>query len=284
MKTDVEAWTCPTCNDAVSTRHCPACGEQALRLHELTLRGLLEQAVHAFTDIDGRLIRSVLSLINRPGALTVAYLRGQRLPWIGPFALFLLANVLFLAMEALTSSHVFSAPLQAHLHTQPWSPLAQEVVSERLAGLHTTLELYAPAFDRAVAMNARSLIILMTLPLAGLLPLLFHSKRLPFAAHAVFALHFFAFLLALFSFALVVPAVDELLGGPGLGSQVEDNVISVMLVVFCAIYFYLATKTVYGVVGGIRMVKTGVLVVAAVAIVLGYRFALLLLTLRFVEG
>jgi len=284
VTTDVEAWTCPDCNTAVNTRFCPDCGEHPLQLRELTLRGLLEQAVHAFTDVDGRLIRSVLALMNRPGTLTVAYLRGQRLPYIGPFALFLLANVLFLGMESATGSHIFSAPLNAHLNTQPWSPLAQELVPARLAELNMTLEHYAPAFDRAVAMNARSLVILMTLPLASLLPLLFYSRRLPFAAHAVFALHFFAFLLVLFSLALAIPLVDVLLGGPGLASQTEDNAIAIALIVFCAIYFFLGTRAVYGAEGGVRIFKTAVLAVAAAAIVLGYRFLLLLLTLYFVGG
>jgi len=141
---------------------------------------------------------------------------------------------------------------------------------------------YAPAFDRAVALNARSLVIVMVLPIACLLPLMFFSRRLPFAAHVVFALHFLAFLLLLFSVGLVVPAVDELFGGPGLASQAEDDAIGIVLVAICAVYLYLATRTVYGVEGIMRVFKTGVLVIVTAAIVLGYRFALLLLTLFFV--
>ena len=71
--------------------------------------------------------------------------------------------VLFFAIESLTGGTVFSTPLESHLHTQPWSPLAQTLVENRLAALGTTAALFAPRFDAAVAVHARSLILLMAL-------------------------------------------------------------------------------------------------------------------------
>ncbi len=66
-----ETWTCPTCNDAVSTSYCPACGECPLSAHELSLRGLLNQCAQACTNIDGPLIRSFRCLVARLGLLTL---------------------------------------------------------------------------------------------------------------------------------------------------------------------------------------------------------------------
>jgi hypothetical protein len=85
-------WTCPTCNSTVSTPYCPECGERPLRERELTLRGIFNQVIQTFIKIDGRLIRSFRCLVGRPGLLTVAYLRGQRKPYVGPIPLFLIAN------------------------------------------------------------------------------------------------------------------------------------------------------------------------------------------------
>jgi hypothetical protein len=92
---DTDVWTCPSCDTTVRTPFCPACGEGRPRAHELTLRGLLGQGVKAFTKLDARLLRSVRSLLRRPGALTLVYLNGPRKPYIGPFALFLLAGSCF---------------------------------------------------------------------------------------------------------------------------------------------------------------------------------------------
>ena len=71
------------------TVSCPACGERRIQLSELTVRGLLHQAVEAFTSLDARLWRTLGDLLRRPGALTVLYHHGPRKPYIGPFALFL---------------------------------------------------------------------------------------------------------------------------------------------------------------------------------------------------
>lgn len=279
------SWTCPSCRGAVSTPYCPQCGEQPLRPRELTLHGLAEQVFEAFTNIDGRLLRSFRCLVMRPGLLTVAFLEGRRKPYLGPVALFLVANVLFFAVESLTGGTVLSTPLDSHLYKQPWSPLAQTLVTHRLDALHTTAALYAPGFDAAAAVHARSLILLMALSFAVLPGLVFRRGRHPFAAHAVFSLHLYAFLLLLFCVVTTVEAVNVSHGGAGSTSL--DQALSTGLVVACATYLYLAIGTVYpstplGAGGGsrtARMLRAIALSVAAAAIVLGYRFVLLLITL-----
>jgi len=273
-------WTCPACHRAVSTPYCPHCGERPLRARDLTLRGLFDQAVQALSSVDGRVLRSFKSLIARPGALTLAYLDGPRKPYILPLQLFLIANVLFFAMESLTGVKVFSTTLDFHLHDQEiWRDLAQRLVAHRLAAKGTTLELYTPIFNRAVALNAKSLIGLMVLPFAALPALLFARQRRPFVAHAVFALHLYAFVLLLFCAALVVSAIDEAVGGAGLASKVLDRVLSVTQLVACAVYLYVAIGAVYGARGAARTVKAVVLALAVAGIGLGYRFALFLITL-----
>ena len=277
--TDTAQWICPACDTPVTTPYCPACGERQPHPHELTLRGLLRQAVEAFTSLDGRLWRTLGNLLGRPGALTVLYKQGPRKPYIGPFALFLLTNVLFVAMEALPGSNIFSTPLDNHLHNQPWSPIAQELVSHRLEEMQTTLDAYAPIFNQAVARNAQSLVILMVLPFALFPLMLFRKSRMPFAVHLAFSLHFHAFLLLLISIALLIPVIDLWLGGAGLASRRLDNGIAIGSLLICAVYLYLSAGRVYGGSGTTRISKAVLLVLAAASIFLGYRFMLLLVTL-----
>ena len=248
-------------------------------MRELTLRGLMHQAVEAFTSVDARIWRTLGALQRRPGLLTVRYRQGSRKPYIGPFALFLLANVLFVGMELLPGSNIFSTPLDQHLRNQPWSPLAQELVMDRLRDKGTTLGAYAPVFDQSVATNAQSLVFLMVLPFALLLPVLFRQSRMPFAVHLAFSLHFHAFLLLLISAALLIPAIDLWLGGAGLASQPLDNSIAIAALLISAMFLYVSAGRVYGGHGATRTLKAVVLAVATGSIFLGYRFVLLLVTL-----
>jgi len=275
----VDPWNCPTCRTTISTAFCPSCGERPLKSGELTVRGLLEQGLQAFTSIDGKMMRSFRTLVGSPGTLTLAYLTGRRQPYIGPVSLFLLANVLFFAIESLAGGTVFTTPLDAHLHNQPWDGLATTLVAHRLQSLHQTLDSYAPGFDRAIARNARSFIILMALSFSVLPRITFPGSRWPYAAHAAFSLHLYAFMLLLFSIATPMLALNNAFGSAAFSTQSLDAVISLSLLAICAVYLYVATGAVYGGRPAVRAFKTAVLTVGVAAIVLGYRFALLIFTL-----
>lgn len=272
-------WTCPSCSKVTRTQFCPACGEEAPRPRDLTLRMLMVQMVETMTSIDGRLLRSFRYLLARPGALTNAFLKGHRRPYLGPVALFLICNALFFATEVLTGGHVFTTPLDVHFTRQPWNGLAQELVAHRLESTNTDLDSYARVFDQAVALKARSLIILMALVFSLAPALIFVRKRFPLVAHVVFSLHQYAFLLLVLSVALVIQSLSEWLGGPGKESDVFDLVATISWLIASAAYLYFATGTVYGERGIRRVLKTIVLTFVVGNVVLGYRFVLFLVTL-----
>jgi hypothetical protein len=272
-------WTCPTCRVTVTTPFCAHCGEEPLAPRDLTLRGLGEKLLHALTSIDARAMRSGWKLLRHPGELTLAWARGERKSYVAPFQLFLIANILFFGVQWLTSENVFSSSLDSHLHHQDWSDLAQSLLARRLEATHMSLEQYEPVFDRSVVLNAKSLILLMTIPFASILPLAFFRERRPFMTHVAFSLHLYTFLLLLFCVALLLARVSELLGFGGLDVPRVDHVLTIANLAACVVYIYLATGPVYGASGKFRVAKAFLLALVVAAIVLGYRFVLFLITL-----
>ncbi|MEO6080523.1 MAG: DUF3667 domain-containing protein [Steroidobacteraceae bacterium] len=272
-------WNCPTCNVTIGTPHCPVCGERLPSAHDLSLRGLLHHLFTAFTSIDSRLIRSFKMLLSRPGALTQAFVRGQRKPYVGPLELFIVANVIFFATQSLTKVNILSATLDAHLNNEKWSATAQALVAARLASAHTTVEHYAPVFDMAIVVYAKSLIFLMTLPFSLLLPLLFLRRRQPFAAHVVFSLHFHSFVLLLFCLSLLLVAANEFFGGDGVNSLAIASVVNIGNLLVCAGYLFFATRVAYGSRGILQVLKIPLLALAVGGIFEGYRFVVFLITL-----
>src|SRR3954468_8651264 len=91
-------WTCPGCGRAATTAFCPSCGESRPSDRDLSLRAFLLEVFHTLTDLDGRLLRSLRTLVTRPGELTAAYRAGRRKQFLGPLQLFLIANVAFFAL------------------------------------------------------------------------------------------------------------------------------------------------------------------------------------------
>ncbi|WP_062632317.1 DUF3667 domain-containing protein [Caballeronia arationis] len=274
-----EPWTCPTCAIRVATPFCPQCGESPVRPPDLTLRGIGTKLLHAATSIDGKLVRTLWLLLRHPGRLTVAHLNGQRMPYVPPFQLFLIANAFFFAMQSLTDTQIFGSTLESHLHHQDWSPLAQSLVAERVEKLRMDPAQYTLVFDRAAVLNAKSLIILMVVPFTLMSWLILLRAGKPFVAFVYFSLHLYAFLLLLVSLALAVAAIDVRLGGAGLGSPVVDKILSIVNLGVCGGYAFLALKPVFASRGIWRVVKAVAMALAAGVIVLGYRFAIFLITL-----
>ena len=279
MNATADPWVCPSCGTAATTPFCPSCGERPIAPFDLSLKGIASQLMKVVGGLDSRVMRSLRELLLSPGALTLAYVAGRRKPYIGPFQLFLLANVVFFIVQSLTHTRVFSSSLDSHLHHQDWSALAGQLVAERLNALHTTLAEFAPLFDRAVVLNAKALIVLMVAPLALMLPLVFPRHRRPLSVHAVFALHFYAFALLLFSVGLGAALIDQLLGGGGLASAQVDKVVTGVMLVACAVYAYLGAGRVYPGHAALRAVQATVVAVIVGAVILGYRFAIFLITL-----
>jgi hypothetical protein len=151
---------------------------------------------------------------------------------------------------------IFATPIDSHVHNDVWGPIAESLVKRRLEATRTTLAEYATVFDQAVALNAKSMILLMALAFALPLPLVFHRSGRPFVTHVVFSLHFYAFVLLAFCAALSFVAIDVLFGRPGLRSIGLDHVLSVIELLLCAAYLYVAIGTVYAARGWVRIFQS----------------------------
>ena len=204
------------------------------------------------TSVDGKLLRSSRAILMRPGTLTAAYVRGERRHYLGPLALFLLANALFFGMQAITRVDVLSTPLKSHLEVQDWKSLAKELVAGRLALTHETVSAYAPRFNEAATFNAKALMVLMVLAFAPVLALLFRARHRAAGAHVVFALHLYAFVLVLLCASIAIAQIDRIMGGGGLGSPPVDTLLSVFNVSASAAYLYFAIGPAYAARGAAR--------------------------------
>ncbi len=271
-------WRCPTCTQQVDTAFCPTCGEQSPGSRHLTLRELGHDALQAVSHLDGKILRTLRALVLSPGTLTAAYASGRRKPFMAPLSAFLAANGLFFAVQSASKINIFASSLDSHLNRQDWSPLARTLVTRRLQRDGLDLSDYAPLFDQAAVLHAKTLVILMPLVFCVVPALLFFRNRRPLAMHGVFALHLYAFLLLLFCLALAISAADVAIGGPGMAARWMDLSLSAFNLTICSAYLYRASGVVYGARGLARIAQTATMVIAVAALVLGYRFSIFLLT------
>ena len=89
-----EAAPCANCGTVLQGAYCAVCGQRDEALRQPIGR-FLKAAFIEFLGVDGRLWRSLGLLLFRPGRLTKAYLTGQRVRYIRPMRLYLIASLLF---------------------------------------------------------------------------------------------------------------------------------------------------------------------------------------------
>jgi hypothetical protein len=179
---------CRNCQAPLTGRWCAACGQKRLEDQDRRFGHLVSQFAHEMLHVEGKLPRSLWTLLLRPGRLTRAWFDGQRARYISPVALFLIINLIYFLAPPMTD---FSLTLEDQLHFQPYSALITPLVEQRLAHRGLDLETYANHYQTQLERVAKTLIILH-LPLMALVLWLAHPRReIYYAEHFVAATHFF---------------------------------------------------------------------------------------------
>ena len=188
--------TCVTCGALVDTPFCARFGERRASDRSYSVWEFIrEHVIESVISFDGRVIRTVKTLLVNPGELTIAFMRGARLPYLAPLQLFFLMNVGFFLWSAATGSRIFDTPLTVHANGMPYSEVARPMVIRQLAAKHMDEKVYTARFNAIGSAQARSLIVAMVPAFALLVGIAtLRRKRAPIVQHVVYALHFYSFI------------------------------------------------------------------------------------------
>jgi hypothetical protein len=218
---------CLNCGTPVARAYCPDCGQEYEGAAQITLSGAFGDFVGEFVRVEfasREFLRSVRSLLTRPGFLTAEYLAGRRAPYYSPGALFILLNgVFFLAAQYFHAAGV-------DVGDRPG--LSVERVAQARG---MTPEAFAGPFASALA-TVEPTVFFVTVPLFTLVVLLLYRRTGTFAAHAIFALHTLSFFLVMNVLNAPLAAFE----GPW-----TDVASVLLLLVVPALYIVLALRRVY---------------------------------------
>jgi len=238
---------CPNCGSRLLGRFCADCGQAAPRVGDYSLRTHVAEFFDQTLSFDGKVVRTLWTLVSKPGVLTADHLRGRRVPYLKPLQLFLVVNVLFFV--AAPKMPMFNYSLGNYLAFSPPSPALVAGLVQREAGSADAYVAYVKKFDERVESERKSLIVLFAPALALVLSVLFawRIKRpdVPshYGEHLVFALHLLTFIwLALAGWGMII----ALMAGraPSRAGVVAVGIVAVLLLGAVA-HAFLAVRRVY---------------------------------------
>ena len=209
--------SCTNCSAPLEGRYCASCGQKRFEAADRRFGHLLGEFVHGLTDLDGRVWRSLLALLFRPGLLSLDYNEGRRARWLSPVTLFLAVNVVYFilplhgdyamqfsrqvtpriaiaAADPGTDTSMYARNAQAH------SALTESWVDREAARLDPDHhgDGYRKLRERydARADDVSKALVILHLPFVALvLALLYADRGRYYAEHFVVTLHYFAFAL-----------------------------------------------------------------------------------------
>lgn len=199
--------TCPNCGTPADDSFCPSCGQRQ-GSEVLSVRYWISQLVESYLSLDGRVPRSIVALLFRPGFLTREWLAGRRVRFSSPLHLCLWAAIAFVAASLVGTR----GPIPAG-----WAEGA------------------GPLIQRALPLG-----FLAAVPaVAWVMHLTDRSRDLSYVEHLVFIAHLQAFYFVAFTPMVLTLGLDS-------GSDPWAAILSSLLGTGAIVYTWIATGRVYG--------------------------------------
>lgn len=276
--------SCPNCDSPHVASFCAECGERQPSRADYSTRHLVTEAVHELANVDGRLWRSVVALLSRPGFLTAEYFAGRRGRYMRPFSLFVLLNVAFFFVQPHTGLLRYTYAM--------YTGSSHEKAAMALVKQHD-LGLSGLTFEQRMndeLRDEKKSLLLVAVPLFALaLSALYARGGRVYVEHLVFSVHAYAFILFFFTafstlgwailhlayqFLPVTRPVDRFLG-------TEEGIL-LTLTAGVVPYLTIALRRFYGSPTGPALARALVLFVAFQFLILVFRNVLFHSALLFV--
>jgi len=274
---------CPNCSILIDGRYCASCGQKCFESSDRRFGHLLSEFAHGLTDLDGRVWRSLLALLFRPGLLSLDYNEGRRARWLSPVTLFLAVNVVYF-ISPLHGDYAmqFSRQVTPRIAIAAAEPGTDTSMYARNGQVHSTLteswvdkeaakldpdhhgDGYRKLRERydARADDVSKALVILHLPFVALaLALLYADRRYYYAEHFVVTLHYFAFsLLMVTALVHLVTVLQAQI--PSFDAAVPISALDWVARFFYVFYAVLMLHRAYRT-GWVRAVVSGAVLIAA---------------------
>ncbi len=97
------AGDCLNCGTPLTGAYCASCGQKEPH-RDPTLREFIAETTQELTDLDGKVPRTLKTLLLEPGRLTLDFLAGRRARWLPPLRLYLICSVAYFLTDAMSEA------------------------------------------------------------------------------------------------------------------------------------------------------------------------------------
>jgi hypothetical protein len=122
--------SCPACGASGAGRYCSACGERFPTDQDFSIRHFfLESLPHELLDLDARFLRTLKTLLLRPGMLASEFVAGRRRAYLPPLRFYVIVFLFHATLVAFLSGSHARSVMELIRNTDPGHFLAHLAAS-----------------------------------------------------------------------------------------------------------------------------------------------------------
>ena len=230
---------CTNCSAPLSKEEvfCPWCGQKNID-RKVSLFAFFREFLAEYTRLDARLMKSLISLISKPGHLTKEFWAGRRKAYLKPIQLFLFTGlVAFLLFNGLLEiNHIEDSNLQFSFNSNvEIEELAENNFIQRHIKENLQMSQARPDLLLKKILSQLPMALLIVLPFFSLFLKALYRKKSPLLVeHFVHLLH-------LHAFTFIVAALFSCLSILGI----KHALIHISLLIIILGYVFLSMRRVY---------------------------------------
>jgi len=226
---------CKNCKNKFEGNYCNSCGEKVVHDADFSLKKLMSQAFDSITHLDSKLFKTLKLLFFYPGKLSMQFVDGIRIPYMKPFQIFIISNIMFFFI--FSNEDLFKYPSSYFFIENFEGIRVMNKVRQIVQNSDFTESEVAKLYDVKSTNLAKGLLIFL-IPLIALISKLFNPKqKLEFGKHIIFSTHFLTFVLLLFGIVGIMTLV--------IPENFEKKLIIIPLGILIYFYYSTALKNFY---------------------------------------
>jgi hypothetical protein len=184
---------CANCGAELFGPFCAQCGEKRIDRADYSIKAVAQDVVQELSPVDSKILRTLTTLLTKPGLLSQHYFAHGRSRYTKPLTLFIALNVAFFFIQPHTGLLQYSYT-QFTNAAYPGGAARHALVVARLGG-NVDEKTYESRFNLQLQQQKKSMLIFCVPVLALAMVVLYAGHHRYYAEHLVFSIHVYAFLL-----------------------------------------------------------------------------------------
>lgn len=202
------ATVCLNCGRDLHGVYCSHCGQRVASF-TLGLHDFFHELTHEFLHLDGKVFRTMKTLVFRPGALTREFVEGKRARYISPIRLYLTWSVVFFSLML-----IFGETTKWKYTVNPQGKSAPGVEASTGSAFEKRLAEGAEAANRDPGKTGEAIVhawpkaMFILMPFfAAVVMLLYRKAQRFYIPHLYYSIHLHAFAFFVLSISLLLGAL-----------------------------------------------------------------------------